>query len=67
MSPTKIANVHGRRIWDSRGRPTVEAEVRLACGAKGRAIAPSGHWTGYNGQPIHNWRSITILASGDQI
>ena len=24
---------------------------------EGRAIAPSGHWTGYNGQPIHNWRS----------
>jgi enolase len=29
-------------VWDSRGRPTVEAEVRLACGALGRAIAPTG-------------------------
>ncbi|HSR72275.1 MAG TPA: enolase C-terminal domain-like protein [Kiloniellales bacterium] len=42
MSATRIAGVLGRRIWDSRGRPTVEAEVRLACGAIGRAIAPAG-------------------------
>jgi enolase len=34
--------VKGRRVWDSRGRPTVEAEVHLACGAMGRAIAPAG-------------------------
>ena len=27
MSETRIAQVHGRRVWDSRGRPTVEAEV----------------------------------------
>ena len=46
MSPTKIANVHGRRIWDSRGRPTVEVEVRLEGGAIGRAIAPAGASTG---------------------
>ena len=32
----------GRRVWDSRGRPTVEAEVRLTAGAVGRAIAPAG-------------------------
>src|SRR4029434_3835361 len=31
-----------RRVWDSRGRPTVEAEVALASGAGGRAIAPAG-------------------------
>ena len=31
-----------RRVWDSRGRPTVEAEVTLAGGARGRAIAPAG-------------------------
>jgi enolase len=41
-----IASVHGRRIWDSRGRPTVEAEVRVAGGAIGRAIAPAGASTG---------------------
>lgn len=38
----KILEVKGRRVWDSRGRPTVETEVRLAGGAIGRAIAPAG-------------------------
>jgi enolase len=37
-----IAQVAARRVWDSRGRPTVEVEVRLAAGATGRAIAPAG-------------------------
>ena len=37
-----ISTVHARRVWDSRGRPTVEAEVTLAGGATGRAIAPAG-------------------------
>ena len=46
MSDARIVAVHGRRVWDSRGRPTVEAEVRLAGGAVGRAIAPSGASTG---------------------
>ncbi len=46
MTDTKIARVHGRRVWDSRGRPTVEAEVTLAGGAVGRAIAPAGASTG---------------------
>jgi enolase len=41
-----IVEVKGRRVWDSRGRPTVEAELRLACGAVGRAIAPAGASTG---------------------
>ena len=39
---TQIARVRGRRMWDSRGRPTVEAEVELRGGASGRAIAPAG-------------------------
>jgi enolase len=39
---TTITRLCGRRVWDSRGRPTVEAEVHLACGATGRAIAPAG-------------------------
>lgn len=38
----RIAEVRGRRVWDSRGRPTVEAEVRLESGVTGRAIAPAG-------------------------
>ncbi|MBM3628981.1 MAG: phosphopyruvate hydratase [Alphaproteobacteria bacterium] len=46
MTSTRIARIHGRRVWDSRGRPTVEAEVELAGGAMGRAIAPAGASTG---------------------
>ncbi|MGE0221932.1 MAG: phosphopyruvate hydratase [Acetobacteraceae bacterium] len=46
MSETAIAFVHGRRVWDSRGRPTVEADVLLEGGAVGRAIAPAGASTG---------------------
>ncbi len=42
MTPTTINRVHGRRVYDSRGRPTVEAEVRLASGVIGRGIAPAG-------------------------
>jgi enolase len=43
---TKIAQVHGRQVLDSRGNPTVEVDVRLASGAFGRAIVPSGASTG---------------------
>jgi enolase len=43
---TSIAHIHGRQVWDSRGRPTVEVEVTLASGVTGRAIAPSGASTG---------------------
>ena len=43
---TKIASVHGREILDSRGNPTVEADVRLQGGALGRAAVPSGASTG---------------------
>ncbi|MES2972196.1 MAG: phosphopyruvate hydratase [Pseudomonadota bacterium] len=39
---THISRIIGRRIWDSRGRPTVEAEVHLEGGAIGRGIAPAG-------------------------
>jgi enolase 1/2/3 len=46
MQGTDIVHVRGRSVWDSRGRPTVEAEVTLACGARGRAIAPAGASTG---------------------
>ncbi|MCY6379488.1 phosphopyruvate hydratase [Hoeflea prorocentri] len=40
MSP--IASIRSRRVWDSRGNPAVEVDVRLESGALGRAIAPSG-------------------------
>jgi len=41
-----IEHVVGRQVLDSRGNPTVEAEVLLDSGARGRAIAPSGASTG---------------------
>jgi enolase len=43
---TKIVTVHGREIIESRGNPTVEAEVGLEGGAIGRAAVPSGASTG---------------------
>lgn len=46
MKKLEIEKVTGREIIDSRGNPTVEAEVTLACGAMGRAAAPSGASTG---------------------
>ncbi len=46
MTDTTITKIIGRRVWDSRGRPTVEAEVFLGGGAMGRAIAPAGASTG---------------------
>ena len=42
----EIIRVKGREILDSRGNPTVEAEVELECGAVGRAAVPSGASTG---------------------
>ena len=43
---TSIASITAREIIDSRGNPTVEVDVRLACGAFGRAAVPSGASTG---------------------
>lgn len=43
---TEIVDVKAREVLDSRGNPTVEADVALACGAVGRAIVPSGASTG---------------------
>ena len=46
MKNLSIKSVHGREIIDSRGNPTVEAEVVLECGAHGIGAAPSGASTG---------------------
>src|SRR5947208_4375276 len=46
MALTDITRVRARRVWDSRGRPTVEVEIALESGAIGRAIAPAGASTG---------------------
>ena len=43
---TEIVAIHAREILDSRGNPTVEADVLLSGGAMGRAAVPSGASTG---------------------
>lgn len=43
---TAIQDIRGRWVLDSRGNPTIECDVTLACGAVGRAIVPSGASTG---------------------
>src|SRR2546428_3979561 len=43
---TKITRIHARQVIDSRGNPTVEADVILDGGALGRAAVPSGASTG---------------------
>jgi enolase len=46
MPSATIASIHAREVLDSRGNPTVEADVRLSDGSFGRAIVPSGASTG---------------------
>ncbi|NPB08153.1 MAG: phosphopyruvate hydratase, partial [Aquificae bacterium] len=43
---SRIARVRAREVLDSRGNPTVEVEVELESGVRGRAIVPSGASTG---------------------
>jgi len=78
----KILDVKGRQVWDSRGRPTVEAEVIVGRGttplATGRAIAPAGASTGAGEamaleprQAVHNIRTrirdgLRALSVSDQ-
>jgi enolase len=64
VSDTRIVSVRGRRVWDSRGRPTVEAELRLGGGAVGRAIAPAGASTG-SGEAIELRDGGTRLGGRD--
>ncbi|MGQ7848624.1 phosphopyruvate hydratase [Granulosicoccus sp. 3-233] len=42
MSDTTLSTLSARRVWDSRGNPTVEVEATLADGSTGRAMAPAG-------------------------
>jgi enolase len=46
MPAMNIADIHAREVLDSRGNPTVEAQITLADGTTGRAIVPSGASTG---------------------
>ena len=55
---SEIELVVGRAVLDSRGNPTVEAEVSLSSGARGSACAPSGASTGS--------REALELRDGDQ-
>ena len=48
-----IIDIHAREILDSRGNPTVEADVVLQSGAFGRAAVPSGASTGVHLSLIH--------------
>ncbi len=43
---SNISEIRAREVIDSRGNPTVEAEITLGDGSKGRAIVPSGASTG---------------------
>jgi enolase len=46
VKPSSLQSIHARQVLDSRGRPTVEVDVRLADGSVGRAAVPSGASTG---------------------
>src|SRR5215469_11307486 len=46
MARTSINQLQAREILDSRGNPTIEVDVRVECGAVGRAAVPSGASTG---------------------
>ena len=46
MASSSITHIHAREILDSRGNPTIEADVRVESGALGRAAVPSGASTG---------------------
>ena len=54
-----IEHILGRQVIDSRGNPTVEVEVWLASGARGRAIVPSGASTG-------RFEAVELRDGGDQ-
>lgn len=71
MSTTQIEKVHAREIFDSRGRPTVEAEVRLRGGAIAFASAPAGASRGAaeahelrDGGARHEGRGVTQAVKG---
>lgn len=65
MTQTQIIRVVGREILDSRGNPTVEAEVTLADGTIGRGAAPSGASTGeYEALELRDGETTRYLGKG---
>lgn len=64
VAATSITAIIGRRIWDSRGWPTVEAEIRLKDGSLGRAVAPAGQSIS-PGEAVDLRDGGTVLAGND--
>ena len=60
-----ITDVYAREVLDSRGNPTVEVEVYLESGGKGRAIVPSGASTGaYEAVELRDGDKARYLGKG---
>lgn len=60
MNRLEIIEIKAREILDSRGNPTVETDVTLACGCKGRAMVPSGASTGqYEAHELRDEENVT--------
>jgi enolase len=65
LSMTNIQDIRAREVLDSRGNPTVEAEVRLMSGAMGRAIVPSGASTGeHEAVELRDGNELRFLGKG---
>ena len=65
MPMLNIADIHAREVLDSRGNPTVEAEVALADGTTGRAIVPSGASTGeHEAVELRDGDNLRFLGKG---
>ena len=64
MNYLEIVKVIGREILDSRGNPTVEAEVYLADGTVGRGTAPSGASTGaFEAVELRDMRPLSFVTA----
>src|SRR5258706_12502153 len=60
MRSSAMGRVVARRLWDSRGWPTVEVETHLRSGAVGRALAPAGASTG-------SWEAVDLRDGGSRL
>ncbi|MEO8049587.1 MAG: phosphopyruvate hydratase [Acidobacteriota bacterium] len=60
MPSSAIKRVNARRLWDSRGWPTIEVETHLSSGAVGRALAPAGASTG-------TWEAVDLRDGGSRL
>src|ERR1700681_366859 len=59
MASCTIERLVARRLWDSRGCPTIEVETHLSSGAIGRALAPAGASTG-------SWEAVDLRDGGSR-